>query len=135
MAFAKDHRTRVFDQILASWGLTHIGENIFDQLDGESLANCEEVSPIWRQFIVNNGVKLWKRQYLEKLAKPGSDAHRLIKSNPKLFQADLQADQGKFQIFAVIIVMILPSKNLRIVKYLTSVKSILKVVHFSKNNF
>jgi hypothetical protein len=28
------------------------------------------------------------------LAKAGSDAHRLIKSNPKLFQFDLQADQG-----------------------------------------
>jgi hypothetical protein len=39
-------------------------------------------------------------RYLDKLAKPGSDAHRLIKSNPKLFQFDLQADQGKFQIFA-----------------------------------
>jgi hypothetical protein len=98
MAFAEDHGTRIFDQILASGGLAHIAENIFDQLDGETLANCEEVSPIWRQFIVNNGVKLWKRQYLEKLAKPGSDAHRLIKSNPKLFQFDLQADQGNFQI-------------------------------------
>jgi hypothetical protein len=97
MAFAKDHGTRIFDQILASGGLAHIAENIFDQLDGETLANCEEVSPIWRQFIVNNGVKLLKMRYLEKLAKPGSDAHRLIKSNPKLFQFDLQADQGKFQ--------------------------------------
>jgi hypothetical protein len=74
--------------------LAHIAENIFAQLDGETLANREEVSPIWRQFIVNNGVKLWKRLYLEKLAKAGSDAHRLIKSNPKLFQFDLQADQG-----------------------------------------
>jgi hypothetical protein len=87
-------------KILASEGLAHIGEYIFEQLDGKTLANCEEVSPIWRQFIVNCGVKLWKRQYLEKLAKPGSDAHRLIKSNPKLFQFDLQADQGKFHIFA-----------------------------------
>jgi hypothetical protein len=85
-----------FDQILASGGLAHIAVTIFDQLDGKTLANCEEVSPIWRQFIVNNGVKLWKRQYLEKLAKPGSVAHRLIKSNPKLFQADHQGDQGKF---------------------------------------
>jgi hypothetical protein len=100
MAFPKDHGTIIFDQILASGGLAHIAENIFDQLDGETLANCEDVSPIWRQFIVNNGVKLWKRQYLDKLAPPGSDAHCLIKSNPKLFQFDLQADQGKFQFFA-----------------------------------
>jgi hypothetical protein len=99
MSFAEDHGTRIFDQILASGGLAHIAENIFDQLDGKTLANCEEVSPIWRQFIANN-IKLWKMRYLDKLAKPGSDAHRLIKSNPKLFQFDLQADQGKFQIFA-----------------------------------
>jgi hypothetical protein len=95
MAFAKDHGTRIFDQILASRGLAHIGENIFNQLDGKTLASCEKVSPIWRQFIVNYG--LWKRQYLAKLAKlakPGSDAHCLIKSNPKLFQAD----QGIFHI-------------------------------------
>jgi hypothetical protein len=98
MAFAEDHGTRIFDQILASGGLAHIAENIFDQLDGETLANCEEVSPIWRQFIVNNGVKLWKGQYLAKLAKPGSDAHRLINLNPKLFQFDHQANQGNFQI-------------------------------------
>jgi hypothetical protein len=98
MAFAEDHGTTIFDQILASGGLAHIAESIFDQLDGESLANCEEVSLIWRQFILNYG--LWKMRYLEKLAKPGSDAHRLIKLNPKLFQFDLQADQGKFQIFA-----------------------------------
>jgi hypothetical protein len=92
MAFAEDHGTRIFDQILASGGLAHIAENIFDQLDGETLANCEEVSPIWRQFIVNNG--LWKRRYLEQLAKPGSSAHRLIKTNLDLFQLDTQADQG-----------------------------------------
>jgi hypothetical protein len=85
-------------KILASEGLVHIGENIFDQVDGKTLANCEEVSPIWRQFIVNYG--LWKRRYLDKLAKQGSDAHRLIKSNPKLFQFDLQAHQGNFHIFA-----------------------------------
>jgi hypothetical protein len=96
MAFAEDHGTIIFDQILASRGLAHIGENIFNQLDGKTLANCEEVSPIWRQFIVNYG--LWKGQYLAQLAKPGSDAHRLIKSNPKLFQAD----QGIFHIFAEI---------------------------------
>jgi hypothetical protein len=86
-SFAEDHGTRIFDQILASRGLAHIGENIFDQLDGKTLANCEEVSPTWRQFIVYYD-GLWKRRYLDKLAKPGSDAHRLIKSNPKLFQAD-----------------------------------------------
>jgi hypothetical protein len=87
--------------------LAHIGENIFDQLDGKTLVNCEEVSPIWRQFIVNYG--LWKRQYLDKLAKPGSDAHLLIKSNLKLFQADLQGDQSKFQIFADIVTIISPT--------------------------
>jgi hypothetical protein len=95
MALSEDHGTRILDQILSSRGLAHIGENIFNQLDGKTLANCEEVSPIWRQFIVNYG--LWKRQYLAKLAKPGSDAHRLIKSNPKLFQAD----QGIFHILLV----------------------------------
>jgi hypothetical protein len=99
MEFANDHGTRIFDQILTSRGLAHIGENIFDQLDGKTLANCEEVSPIWRQFIVNYG--LWKRQYFDKLAKPGSDAHCLIKSNPKLFQADL----GIFYIFADIAIV------------------------------
>jgi hypothetical protein len=64
------------------------------------LANCESVCESWRQFVINNGVKLWKRQYLQKLAKPGTDAHHLIKSNPKLFQYD-QVDhgQGTFHIF------------------------------------
>jgi hypothetical protein len=66
--------------------LAHIGENIFGQFDGETLANCESVGESWRQFVINK--KLWKRQYLQKLAKPGTDAHRLIKSNPKLFQFD-----------------------------------------------
>jgi hypothetical protein len=96
MAFAENHGTIIFDQILSSIGLAHIGENIFEQLDGESLENCELVCESWRQFISNNGVKLWKRQYLHKLAKPGTDAHRLIKSNPNLFQFDSQADQGTF---------------------------------------
>jgi hypothetical protein len=50
-------------------------------------------------------MELWKMRYLEKLAKPGSYAHHLIKSNLKLFQADLQADQGKFQIFADIVII------------------------------
>jgi hypothetical protein len=96
MAFAENHGTIIFDQILSSEGLAHIAENIFDQLDGETLANCESVCESWRQFISNNGVKLWKRQYLNKLAKPGTRAHALIKSNPNLFQFDSQADQGIF---------------------------------------
>jgi hypothetical protein len=50
------------------------------------------------QFIINNEVKLWKRQYFQKLAKPGYLAHCLIKSNPKLFQYIDQADQGTFYI-------------------------------------
>jgi hypothetical protein len=85
-----------FDQILLAEGLAHIAENIFDQLDGETLANCESVCESWQQFISNNGVKLWKRQYLNKLAKPGTRAYALIKSNPNLFQFDSQADQGTF---------------------------------------
>jgi hypothetical protein len=84
-----------FDRILLVEGLAHIAENIFNQLDGETLAICGLVCKSWQQFLINNGVKLWKRQYLQKLAKPGTDAHRLIKSNPKLFQFD-QADQGTF---------------------------------------
>jgi hypothetical protein len=88
-----------FDQILFAEGLAYIAENIFDQLDGETLANCESVCESWRQFISNNGVKLWKRQYLNKLAKPGTRAHGLIKSNPKLFQCDILADQGNFHTF------------------------------------
>jgi hypothetical protein len=84
-----------FDRILLAEGLAHIAESIFDQFDGQTLSNCESVCKSWRQFIINNGVKLWKRQYLHKLAKPGTDAHRLIKLNPKLFQYD-QADQGTF---------------------------------------
>jgi hypothetical protein len=86
-----------FDHILSSGGLAHIAENIFDQLDGETFATCEFVCKLWQQFIINNGVKLWKRRYLQKLAKPGTDAHGLIMSNPKFFQFD-QADQGKFHI-------------------------------------
>jgi hypothetical protein len=100
MDFAAENITtgqEFFDRILCAEGLAHIAENIFDQFDGETLANCESVCESWRQFIINNGVKLWKRQYLYKLAKPGTDAHRLIKSNPKLFQLD-QADQGTFLI-------------------------------------
>jgi hypothetical protein len=94
MAFAENHGMIIFDQILSSEGLAHIGENIFEQFDGETLENCESVCELWRQFISNNGVKLWKRQYLHKLAKPGTHAHALIKSNPNLFQFDCQADQG-----------------------------------------
>jgi hypothetical protein len=96
MAFAENHGTIIFHQILSSEGLAHIGENIFEQLDGETLENCESVCESWRQFISNNGVKLWKRQYLNKLAKPGTRAHALIKSNLNLFQFDSQADQGIF---------------------------------------
>jgi hypothetical protein len=75
-----------FDRILFAEGLAHIAENIFGQFDGETLANCESVCESWLQFVINK--KLWKRQYLQKLAKPGTDAHRLIKSNPMLFQFD-----------------------------------------------
>jgi hypothetical protein len=87
MAFAEDHGTRIFDQILASGGLAHIAENIFDHLDVETFANCQLVCKSWRHFIVNitNG-QLWKRKYLQKLAKPETRAHRLIKSNLDLFQ-------------------------------------------------
>jgi hypothetical protein len=100
MDFAAENITtgqEFFDRILLAEGLAHIAENIFDQFDGETLANCESVCKSWRQFVINNGVKLWKRQYLHKLAKPGTDAHCEIKSNPKLFQYD-QADQGTFHI-------------------------------------
>jgi hypothetical protein len=105
MDFAADNITRgqeFFDRIFLAEGLAHIAENIFDQLDGETLANCETVSESWQQFVINNGklfCKLWKRQYLQKLAKPGTDAHRLIQSNPKLFQYFDQAEQGTFHIF------------------------------------
>jgi hypothetical protein len=91
-----------FDRIFLADGLAHIAENIFDQLDGETLANFESVCESLRQFVINNGklfCKFWKRQYLQKLAKPGTDAHRLIQSNPKLFQYFDQADQGTFHIF------------------------------------
>jgi hypothetical protein len=88
-----------FDQILLSECLAHIAENIFGHLDAETMANCESVGESWQQFFINNGVKLWKRRYLNKLAKPGTDAHRLIQSNPKLFQYFDQADQGTFHIF------------------------------------
>jgi hypothetical protein len=95
MAFSEDHGTSIFVQILSAEGLAHIGDNIFDNLDGKTLTNCDGVSPIWRQFIVNNG--LWKRRYFDQLAKPGSDAHGLIKSNLKMFFD--QTDQGKVHIF------------------------------------
>jgi hypothetical protein len=87
MAFAENHGTRIFDQILASGGLAHITENIFDHLDVETFANCQLVCKSWQHFIVNitNG-QLWKRKYLQKLAKPGTRAHGLIKSNLNLFQ-------------------------------------------------
>jgi hypothetical protein len=93
-----------FDRILLAEGLAHIAENIFDHLDGETLANCESVFESWQQFFINNGklfCKFWKRQYLQILAKPGTYAHRLIQSNPKLFQYFEQADQlqGTFHIF------------------------------------
>jgi hypothetical protein len=84
------------DRILLAEGLAHIAENIFEQFDGETLANCESVCESWRLFIINK--KLWKSRYLQKLAKPGTGAHRLIKSNPKLFQCFDQADQGTLQI-------------------------------------
>jgi hypothetical protein len=87
MAFAEDHGTIIFDQILAAGGLAHIAENFFDHLDVETFANCQLVCKSWRHFIVNitNG-QLWKRKYLQKLAKPGTRAHGLIKSNLNLFQ-------------------------------------------------
>jgi hypothetical protein len=93
MAFAENHGIRIFDQILSSEGLAWIAVKIFDQLDGKSVENCESVCHLWRQFIINNGVKLWKRQYWQKLAQPGTEAYGLIKSNPKLFEFD-KADQG-----------------------------------------
>jgi hypothetical protein len=102
MAFYKDHGTRIFDRIISSEGLAWIGMNIFDQLDGKTLANCELVCKSWQLFIINNfGLKFWKRQYLHRLAKPGTRAHRLIKSNPKLFQFD-KDDQGTFHILMFI---------------------------------
>jgi hypothetical protein len=76
---------KFFDQILLAEGLVHIAENIFDQLDGKTFANCQLVCKLWHKFILNK-LKFWKRLYLHKLAKPGTDAHCLIKSNPKLFQ-------------------------------------------------
>jgi hypothetical protein len=102
MAFSEDHGRRILDQILASEGLAHIAENFFDQLDGESLENCELVCKSWRQFIINNGLKFWKKQYLQKLAKPGTDAHRRIKSNPKLFQLDQSDQEGIFLFLSLI---------------------------------
>jgi hypothetical protein len=89
MDFAAENIMRgqeFFDRILFAEGLAHIAENIFHQFDGQTLANCESVCESWRQFVINK--KLWKRRYLQKLAKPGTDAHHLIKSNPKLFQFD-----------------------------------------------
>jgi hypothetical protein len=97
-AFAEDHGTRIFDQILSSEGLAHIAENIFDQLDGETFANCELVCQSWQHFIMNNGFRFWKRRYLPKLAKPGTDAHGLILSNLKLFQFN-QGIQFSFYTF------------------------------------
>jgi hypothetical protein len=90
-----------FDRVLFAEGLAHIAENIFGHLDAETMANCESVCESWRHFFINNGkfCNFWKRQYLQKLAKPGTDAHRLIQSNPKLFQYFDQADQGTFHIF------------------------------------
>jgi hypothetical protein len=101
-----------FDRILFAEGLAHIAENIFDQLDGETLANCESVCESWRQFISSNGVNLWKRQYLNKLAKPGTHAHALIKSNPNLFQYDSQADQGTFHTLITNLLKDSPDNNL-----------------------
>jgi hypothetical protein len=91
-----------FDRIFKAEGLADIAENILDQLDGETLANFESVFESLPQFVINNGIffcKFWKRQYLQKLAKPGTRAHRCIQSNPKLFQYFDQADQGTFHIF------------------------------------
>jgi hypothetical protein len=104
MDFAVENNTmgqEFFARILLAEGLAHIAENIFDQLDGETLGNCESVCESWRQFFINNGkfCKFWKRQYLQKLGKPGTDAHVLIKSNPNLFQFDCQADQGTYHTF------------------------------------
>jgi hypothetical protein len=99
MDFAAENITtgqEYFDRILLAEGLAHIAGNIFEQFDGETLANCESVCESWRLFIINK--KLWKSRYLQKLAKPGTGAHRLIKSNPKLFQCFDQADQGTLQI-------------------------------------
>jgi hypothetical protein len=106
-----------FDQILLAEGLAHIAENIFDHLDVETLANCESVFESWQQFVINNGFffcKFWKRQYLQKLAKPGTDAHRLIQSNPKLFQYFDQADQGTFNIFTYFCFVLVGTNLLRI---------------------
>jgi hypothetical protein len=104
-----------FKQILLAEGLAHIAENIFDHLDAETLANCESVFESWQQFFINNGIffcKFWKRQYLQKLATPGTDAHRLIQSNPKLFQYFDQTDQGTFNIFNHICFVVVVGANL-----------------------
>jgi hypothetical protein len=88
-----------FDQILLAEGLAHIAENIFDQLDGETLANFESVFESRQQFFIPGSAlhpPAPLQQYLQELAKPGTDAHRLIQSNPKLFQYFDQADQVPF---------------------------------------
>jgi hypothetical protein len=109
-----------FDRILFTEGLAHIAENIFDQLDGQTLANCESVSESWRQFVINNGklfCKFWKRQYMQKLANLGTDAHHLIPSNPKLFQYFDQVDQGTFNIFTRICFVVVGANLLRILHF------------------
>jgi hypothetical protein len=108
-----------FDRILFVEGLAHIAENIFDQLDGQTLANFESVCESLQKFVINNGFffcKFWKRQYLLKLAKPGTDAHRSIQSNPKLFQLD-QADQGTFHIFTSFCCVVVGTNLLRILHF------------------
>jgi hypothetical protein len=82
----------MIDQFLLLEGLAWIGVNIFNYLDGKSLKNCEFVCLLWRDFIINNP-GLWKRQYLDQLASPGTNAHALIRSNLKLFQGN----QGIFK--------------------------------------
>jgi hypothetical protein len=96
MDFATEKITtgkELFDRILLSDGLAWIGVKIFDQLDGKTLENCDSVCELWRQFMIDNGAQLWKRQYLTKLANPGTDTYDLIKSNSELFQFE-QTDQG-----------------------------------------
>ena len=53
-----------FNWILKSYGLNHIGTNIFSRLDFESLLNCQEVCEQWNQFIEENK-PIWKQQLVK----------------------------------------------------------------------
>ena len=85
--------TNFFPWVLESYGLNHIGTNIFSQLDMKSLLNCQMVCKQWNEFIKENK-QIWKQQirnvqyYVMKnhLGRSCEHGHYILRNAPALLK-------------------------------------------------